>query len=97
MVARTNRTATRRTVVALKAGGRLELADEAAVTLAMTTATLLDEAIATGEKGYAAAQLARVHLAAVNALTGKADHDNDPGLSDVIAALSTPMGNPEVT
>lgn len=97
MTSRTNRAATRRTVAALRGTGRLETVDEAAVTLAMTTADLLDEAVSEGEKGYAAAQLARVHLAAVNSLLGKVDHDNDPGLSDVIAALSTPMGNPEVT
>jgi hypothetical protein len=91
MVRRPNRTATRRSIAALSAGGRLEDADAALVGLARSTADLLDEGIDAGEKGYAVAQLARVHLSTVLALLGGRDTDVDAGLSEVIAALSSPL------
>jgi len=90
---RPNRTATRRTIRALRDGGRLEPTDDAMVGLAMTTADLLDEAVADpDEKTYAVAALGRLHLATVMALQGRESGDADGGLSEVIAALSTPMG-----
>ena len=90
-----NRLATRRTVAALRAGGRLESADDGVVGLAMSTAELLDAAIADpDEKAYAVAALGRLHLAALVALSGKVPADADVGLAEVIAALSTPMGYP---
>jgi hypothetical protein len=95
-VKRPNRTATGRAIAALKAGGRLEPVDDAVVGLARATADLLDEAIADpAEKAYAVAALGRLHLAAVMALTGKVAADADAGLSEVIAALSTPLGYAE--
>ena len=90
-----NRLATRRTVAALRSGGRLEGADDGVVGLALSTADLLDAAIGDPEeKAYAVAALGRLHLAALVALSGKVPADADVGLAEVIAALSTPMGYP---
>ena len=92
-----NRLATRRTVAALRSGGRLEGADDGVVGLALSTADLLDAAIGDPEeKAYAVAALGRLHLAALVALSGKVPADADVGLAEVIAALSTPLGHPEV-
>jgi hypothetical protein len=92
-VRRQNRTATARTIAALRAGGRLVDVDEATIGLAKATADLFDEAIADPEeKAYAVAALGRLHLAAVMALQGREGGDADIGLSEVIAALSTPLG-----
>jgi hypothetical protein len=89
---RPNRTATRRTIAALQATGRLELADEAMMGLARATADLFDEALADPEeRAYARAAIGRLHLAALLALSGKAETDADTGISEVIAALSGPM------
>ena len=96
MMQHKNRLATKKTVEAMRAGGRLEPVDQALVGLATATADLLDAAIADPEEPtYAVAALGRLHLATLNALTGKEDTDVDAGLSSVIAALSTPMGHPE--
>jgi hypothetical protein len=90
-----NRTATRRSIAALRSGGRLEPVDDGVVGLAVTTADLLDAAIADpDEKAYAVAALGRLHLASLLALSGKVPADADAGLAEVIAALSTPLGYP---
>ena len=95
-VRRPNRTATRRTIRALRVGGRLVEVDEAMIGLAVATADLLDEAISDPEeKTYAVAALGRLHLATILALQGREGSDSDIGLSEVIAALSTPMGYAE--
>ena len=79
----------------MRAGGRLEGVDEAAVATAMTTAELLDDVIANpDEPTYARAAVVRAHLAALVALTGKETADVDAGLAEVVAALSTPLGHP---
>jgi hypothetical protein len=81
----------------LGALGRLEQIDQGLVGLAATTAELLDQAIADpDEPTYAVAAMGRLHLAVLSALTGKQDADTDAGISEVIAALSTPLGHPEV-
>ena len=88
-----NRLATRRTIRALKAGGRLEHADEAVVGMVLATAELFDEIIADPEeRAYARAAIGRLHLAAVLALMGKEESDVDACLSEVISALSAPLG-----
>jgi hypothetical protein len=80
-------------VAALRAGGRLVEVDEARIGLARATADLFDQAIADPEeKAYAVAALGRLHLAALMALEGREGGDADIGLSEVIAALSTPLG-----
>jgi hypothetical protein len=93
-VRRANRSATRKTIVAMQAGGRLEGIDAALVGLARVTADMLDEALADDEKGYALAGLGRLHLQTVLALTGKDAGTGDAGLAEIIAALSTPLGYP---
>jgi hypothetical protein len=92
-----NRAATKKTVAAMRAGGRLEGIDEAAVAAALTSAELLDDAMSDPEQPtYARAAAVRAHLAALMTLTGKEVADVDAGLTQVIAALSTPLGKPEV-
>jgi hypothetical protein len=93
-VRRANRNATRATITALQAGGRLEGIDTALVGLARVTADMLDEAMADDEKSYALAALGRLHLQTVLALTGKDSGTGDAGLAEIIAALSTPLGYP---
>jgi hypothetical protein len=89
-----NRLATKRTVAAMRAGGRLEAIDEGAIAAALTTADLVDEAVADVEvPSYARAAVVRAHLAALAALTGKDQADVDEGTAAIIAALSTPMGH----
>jgi hypothetical protein len=90
-----NRTATNKTIKGLAAGGRLEQVDQGLVGLATTTAELLDQAIEDPEEPtYAVAAMGRLHLAVLSALTGKENADADAGLTQVIAALSTPLGHP---
>jgi hypothetical protein len=91
-----NRLATKRTVAAMRAGGRLEGIDAAAIAVALTSADLLDTAVSDPDQPtYAAAAAIRAHLAALAALIGKDQADVDEGISAVIAALSTPMGHAE--
>jgi hypothetical protein len=87
-----NRRATERTVEGLRKGGRLELADEASIALARTMAEALDTVDA---EQYPAqlASLARVHLSTLRLLRGKPDNDDDAGVADWLAALSSPMGD----
>jgi len=91
-----NRLATKKTVVAMRAGGRLEPIDSGIVGLASATADLLDAAIADpDEPTYAVAALGRLHLATLTALVGKEEASVDAGLAEVIATLSTPLGYAE--
>jgi hypothetical protein len=91
----TNRLATKRTVKAMAAGGRLEPVDEAAVAAALTSADLLDASTADPDQPtYAKAAAIRAHLAALATLTGKEVVSADAGLAEVISALSTPAGYP---
>ena len=89
-----NRLATRRTINALSATGRLEQCDAALVGLAQATADLVDTALADpAAPAHARAAVGRLHLATLLALTGKVTADADAGLSEVIAALSAQMGD----
>jgi hypothetical protein len=91
-----NRLATKRTISAMAAGGRLEPIDQAAQAAALTSADLLDAAVADPDQPtYAKAAAIRAHLAALATLTGKEAADVDEGISAVIRALSTPLGHPE--
>ena len=93
--AKANRAATRRTVRALRAGGRLENVDAAAIAAALTSADLLDAAILDADQpAYAKAQVVRAHLVALAALIGKDGGPSDDGVSAVIAALLTPASYP---
>jgi hypothetical protein len=87
-----NTTAIERTVVALRATGRLEPVDEATVALARTLAMALD--VADPEESPAQlASLARAQLSTLKLLRGVNDTDGDDGLNDLLAALHGPMGD----
>ena len=93
MMRHRNRAATNKTVRAMAAGGRLEGIDQGLVGLAQTTADLFDAALDDpDEPTYARAAVGRLHLAALTALVGKEEAGVDTGISEVIAALSTPLG-----
>jgi hypothetical protein len=80
----------------MRAGGRLEPVDEAAVAAALTSADLLDAAMDDPDQAaYARAQAVRAHLAALATLTGRDTGNADDGVSAIIAALSTPAGYAE--
>ena len=80
----------------MRAGGRLEGVDQAAVAAALTSANLLDAAMDDPDQpAYAKAQAVRAHLAALAALVGKDAYVGDDGVSAVIAALSTAASYPE--
>src|SRR6516225_7003937 len=93
MVRHRNRLATKKTISAMAAGGRLEGVDEGLVGLALTTADLFDGVLDDpDEAAYARAAVGRLHLATLSALVGKEEASADAGISEVIAALSTPLG-----
>jgi P27 family predicted phage terminase small subunit len=90
-----NQVATERTLKSLRAVGRIDPIDAAAVALARTLAEALDRV---DPETYPAqmANLARAQLAALRLLRGSSDDDNDgAALSDFIAAMSTEMGDAE--
>jgi hypothetical protein len=90
-----NRTATKRTVAAMRAGGRVEGVDEAAIAAALTSAELVDLTVGDPEQPtYAKAAAVRAHLAALAVLIGKDAGGLDDGVSAIIAALSTPARYP---
>jgi hypothetical protein len=88
-----NRTATERTISALRAGGKLEDVDAAAVALARHLAAVLDEV--DGAKLPAQiASVARVQLAALRTLRGiDDDTERDADVSDLLAILSAEVGD----
>jgi P27 family predicted phage terminase small subunit len=88
-----NRSAMEKTLSGLRAGGRLERADEATVALTRTLAEALDKVDA---EMYPAqiASLARSQLAALRLLRGSPENDADSGLADILAAaMQGPMGD----
>jgi hypothetical protein len=86
-----NRAAVERTVTALRAGGRLETVDAATIALARHLAAALDT-VDPAENPAQVASLARVHLSTVKLLRGAAVDDDD-GFAEVVAAMSTKMGD----
>jgi P27 family predicted phage terminase small subunit len=92
-VKRRNQAAIERTLKSLHDGGKIEAVDAAAVALTRTLAEALDRI---DPETYPAqmATLARVQLSALRMLRGSKDDDNDnAALSDLIAAMSTEMGD----
>jgi hypothetical protein len=85
-------------IAALRAGGLLEKSDEGICALARASADLLDESLAYRDsKLYAISQMMRTHLVIVEALVGRAvTGHKDDAYSELIAALSTPLGWPGV-
>jgi P27 family predicted phage terminase small subunit len=88
-----NQAATERTITALRRGGRLEEVDAAAAALARHLARALDS-IDPGRNPAATASIARAQLQALRSLRGIDDTErDDPGISDLLAALSAPVGD----
>jgi hypothetical protein len=89
--------ATRKTIVAMQAGGRLEDVDAVMVGLAQVTADLLDEAVDARpfERSYAIAALGRLHLQTLTALTAREPSTADADFASIVAALSPPLAYPE--
>jgi hypothetical protein len=88
-----NRAATERTITALRAGGKLEEVDAAAVALARHVAAALDSVDAALLPAQTAS-LARVQLAALRTLRGfDVDTDRDADVSDLLAMLQTEVGD----
>jgi P27 family predicted phage terminase small subunit len=89
-LAHRNAQATERTIEALAQGGRLEQVDDAILELVRTIAGALDHV---DPESYPAqmASLARVQLAAIKMLRGQ--HDDTDALSDLLAALSSKVGD----
>jgi hypothetical protein len=89
-----NQRATERTIDALRRGGRLEEVDAAAVALARHLALALDK-VDGATMPAQTASLARVQLAALRTLRGVDDgSDRDADLSELLAVLSAPVGDP---
>jgi hypothetical protein len=90
---RRNRDATERTITALRAGGRLEHVDAAAVALARHLAAALDDVDA-AERPAQVASLARVQLATLRTLRGVDDDAaRDPDVGELLAILSSEVGD----
>jgi hypothetical protein len=88
-----NRTATERTIEALRKGGKLESVDAAAVALARHLAAALDE-VDSAAMPAQTASLARVQLAALRTLRGfDDDTDRDADVGDLLAMLQAPLGD----
>jgi hypothetical protein len=86
---RRNRAATERTITALRAGGKIEVVDAAAIALARHLATALDE-VDPEVRPAQVASLARVHLATLRTLRGVDDgSERDADVGDLLALLST--------
>jgi hypothetical protein len=91
---RRNQAALERTITALRNGGRLEDVDAAAVALARHLAGALDEVDAEARPAQVAS-LARVQLATLRTLRGiDDDSQRDADVGDLLAILSSEVGNP---
>jgi hypothetical protein len=86
-----NQRATERTISALKAGGKLEHVDDAAVGLARHLAAALDHVDPAANPSQTAS-LARAHLAVLRTLRGLDGPSAEPGF-DLAALLRTPVGD----
>lgn len=91
MTARSNESALRSTLRALKRDGRLAEHQAALVTLCESTARALDAELASDGKRYVVPQLARAHLLALQALLLAPDLTERPGL-DAFDRLVLQMG-----
>jgi len=87
-----NQAAVERTITGLRNLGRLEPVDDATVALTRTLADAMDRVDPTTYPAQLAS-LARAQLASLRMLRGASEDDSDSGLSDIIAALSSPMGD----
>jgi hypothetical protein len=89
MPGKTNLSSTRRTIQALRRSCRLGPEHAGLVALAESTAVALDEVLASSQKRYVVAQLARAHLQATEALLRQTTEALDP-FRAFVAGLSVP-------
>jgi hypothetical protein len=90
MARRTNASALRVTVAALRQQERLEQADAALVHLAEALAQRLDRALAGDEKAYALANLSKTYFGVLLSL-----RDASPPIPDAFEALLAQLSGPE--
>jgi hypothetical protein len=90
---RTVSAAANRTIRALHKSGHLEPVDDVLIETVRYTAKSLDQ-LPSSTSAASKASLVRAHLAAVRLLVGGNDVVDDGGISEIIAALSTPLGYP---
>ena len=92
----TNLSSTRRMVRAMRQSERLTESNIALGTLAVSTARALDEALVSGERRYVVDRLARVHLAALQALEQLPGSDTPDPFAELLRELSVPTpGTPD--
>jgi hypothetical protein len=90
MPARTNVSSTRRTVSALRTLSRLGPEHAGLIALGETTARALDLAIASDEKAYALANLARAHAVVLQVLLAVGKETSLDPFAAFVAGLTTP-------
>jgi hypothetical protein len=90
---RTVSAAANRTIRALHKTGRIEPVDDVLIETVRYTSKQLD-ALPSSTSAASKASLVRAHLAAVKLLVGGNDLVDDGGISEIIAALSTPAAWP---
>jgi hypothetical protein len=90
MAPRSNLSATRRTVRALREAEQITDRHAGLVQLAESLARTLDEVLASDDKRYVVAQLARAHQAALGAFLGIAE----PVVAEPIEQLLAHLGGP---
>jgi hypothetical protein len=90
---RTVSAAANRTIRALHRTGRLETVDDVLIETVRYTAKALDQ-LPPGTSAASKASLVRAHLVAVKLLVGDNGAVDDGGISEIIAALSTPAAWP---
>jgi hypothetical protein len=90
---RTVSAAANRTIRALHKSGRLETVDDVLIETVRYTSKQLDQ-LPPSTSAASKASLVRAHLAAIKLLVGDNDAPDDSGISEIIAALSTPPSYP---
>ena len=90
---RTVSAAANRTIRALHKSGRLESVDDVLIETVRYTSKQLDQ-LPPSTSAASKASLVRAHLAAVKLLVSGNDAIDDGGISEIIAALSTPPSYP---
>jgi hypothetical protein len=90
---RTVSAAANRTIRALHKSGRVESVDDVLIETVRYTSKQLDQ-LPPSTSAASKASLVRAHLAAVKLLVSGNDAIDDGGISEIIAALSTPPSYP---
>jgi hypothetical protein len=90
---RSNAAAANRSIRAMGKSGRLEGVDDMKVEVVRFVARSLDQ-LPSGTSAASRASLVRAYLSAIKLLVGESDTVDDQGISEIIAALSTPASWP---